>query len=534
MALFINNSGWKSIGSMFVNVSGSWRKVSRGFVNVAGSWRVFFSSGILPTIAQQVIISQSTNSTSGLITLTGRNYHWTNFSSAIYEFQVSSDATTWTTIDSGSITNPSTGSSNTKTYLVKQSDLLANNSNDFRFVVTAISSTSTENSSTSATTTIEMPRDITNLSVTSQSTSSIYLSWTASQYAGSQVVEYKQNSSSEWSLSSTQLGSTSDLIVSGLSPSTTYNFRILPWTGSSANIGYYGNYSNTATGTTTAAKTPNAVRNLTASNIQTTYLTFSWDEPLTDSNHDAATYYYYDWNTNGATPTGGYLTFNRSVTLDAGTLSAGTTYYIWVQSYNGDGAGPWTYITVTTQTGIIIPGQVTGLSHNKSYTFNGLLNTLTRSSSTVKIQSWEYTVWVDYNLSWSPATNAAYYEITSNSVNSNPGVGYYTTYSTSYTDRQFQSNRNTVTSYYWVRAISSTGHAGAWSAVTGGTSTATVTSGWSLLLIRCNTNITTAASAGSSDLSYTWTGVSASFTHSSRITGTIAGTSVTRDSAGCV
>ena len=522
---------WRPISQVWVKILTGWRSVSQGWINVAGNWRQFFPGGLTPVIAAQVTIAKSG---SGTVTLTGTNRRWTNFASGVYYFNSSTDDTNFSQMDTGSITNPSIGGTNTKTYALTQGNVLANTTNYYQFAVAVTSSTPITSTSTSTSVTVEGTRDITDLSSSSVSTTSVTLSWTASQYAGSQVVQYKQSSSGTWIDHSTQTGATTSTLILGLVGGLSYDFRVLPYTGASA-TGYYGNYSNTYTVSTTALKPPNTVRNLTTSNVQTTYLTISWDAPTVDATHDAATYYYYDYNTNGATPTGGNLTFSTSVTLSAGTLTSNTFYYLWVQAYNGDGAGPWTFTTATTQSAVIIPGQVTGLSHTKSYSLNSFENSLVRNSSTVKTQSWTYTVLVYYNLSWSAPANASYYEVTSNSVNSNPGVGYYTSYSTSYSDVQFQTDRGTVTSYYWVRAISSTGNAGPWSAVTGGTSTQTVISGnWSLLLFRCGTSISTSASQTGTAMSYQWTGVNPSFTHFSRISGTIAGSFASRDSSGCV
>ena len=535
MGLYIKTSGstWSpAITAKIKTGASTWSTVIRGFVKTAAStWSQFFPGGLTPVIAAQVTIAKSG---SGTVTLTGTNRRWTNFASGVYYFNNSTDDTNFSQMVTGSITNPSVGGTNTKTYVLTQSDVSANTTNYYQFAVAVTSSTPITATSTSTSVTVEGTRDITDLSSSSVSTTSVILSWTASQYAGSQVVQYKKSSSGSWTDHSTQTGAATSVYIVGLLGGTSYDFRILPYTGASA-TGYYGNYSNTYTVSTTALKPPNAVRNLTTSNVQTTYLTISWDAPTVDATHDAATYYYYDYNTNGATPTSGYLSFGTSVTLSAGTLSSNTFYYLWVQAYNNDGGGPWTYTTATTQSAVIIPGQVTGLSHTKSYSSYSFSTSLVRNSATVKTQSWTYTVLVYYNLSWSAPANASYYEITSNSVNSNPGVGYYTSYSTSYQDLQFQTDRGTVTSYYWVRAISSTGNAGPWSAVTGGTSTATVISGnWSLELWRCDSSAVTTASQAGTTMSRTWTGVNASFTHYATISGVIAGSYESRSSSGCV
>lgn len=537
MGLYAKTSSgtWSPAVTARVKTAAStWSSVVRGFVKTAsGTWSQFWPGGLTPVIASQVTISKSG---SGTITLTGTNFRWTNFSSGIYYFDSSTDDTSFNEMVSGAITNPSVGGSNTKTYSLTQNDVLANTTNYYRFRVAVTSSTPITATSTSTSVTVEGTRDITDLAVSSIATSSASLSWTASQYAGSQVVQYKQSSSGTWTTHSTQDGTATSVLILGLSGGTSYDFRILPYTGASA-TGYYGNYSNTATATTTALKPPNAVNNLTASNVQTTYLTISWDPPTVDSTHDAATAYYYTYNTNGATPgpADGTLTFSTSVTLSAGTLSPSTFYYLWVQAVNSDGQGPWTYTTATTQSVVIIPGQVTGLTHTKSYSLYGFSTDLTRITASQKNQTWTYTVLVNYNLSWSAPANASYYEITWNTVNSNPGVGYYTSYTTSYTDTAFQVDRGTTTNYYWVRAISSTGNAGAWSAVTGGTSTQTVISGsWSLQLWRCNNSAVTNATQTGTSMSYLWTGVNTSFTHYATISGTIAGSFASRTSSGCV
>lgn len=525
------NTPWRSASQIWVKVLSTWRSVSQGWINIAGTYRQFFPGGLTPVIAAQVTIAKSG---SGTITLTGTNRRWTNFVSGVYHFDNSVDDSNWTQINTGSITNPSVGGTNTKTYSLTQSDVAANTTNYYRFRVQVTSSTPITSSSISTSVTVEGTRDITDLSSSSVSTTSVALSWTASQYAGSQVVQYKQSSSGVWIDHSTQSGVATSVLILGLVGGTSYNFRILPYTGASA-TGYYGNYSNTYTVSTTALKPPNTVRNLTASNVQTTYLTLSWDAPTVDATHDAATAYYYDYNTNGVTPTSGYLTFNTSVTLSAGTLSSNTFYYLWVQASNSDGGGAWTFTTATTQSGVITPGQVTGLSHTKSYSLNSFETNLTRITASQKNQTWSYTVYVYYNLSWSAPADALYYEITTNDVNSNPGVGYYTTYSTSYTATEFQTDRGTTTWYYWVRAISSTGNAGAWSSVTGGTSTRTVITGnWALQLWRSNNSAVTNATQTGTSMSYLWTGVNVNFNHYAIISGTIAGSFASRTSSGSV
>jgi hypothetical protein len=530
MAGYIYAGGWKTLQKGFIYANGAWRTVQKGFVYVSGSWRQFFSSALLPTIATQVTISKSG---SVLITLTGTNYRWTNYSSGVYYFERSTNNLTWTQMDTGSITNPSSGGSNTKTYVLTQSDVTANTTNYYRFRVAVTSVTGNSGTSTSSNTTVEGPRDISNLSSSAITTTSVTLSWTASLYAGSQVVQYKASSSGTWLTSSTQSGVATSASVGSLTTGTSYDFRILPWTGSSGN-GYYGNYSNTYTVSTTVSKKPNNPTGLTASSITTNSLTFSWTAPTTDSSHNAADDYIWTYNTSGIEPTGGNLTSSTSVSITS--LSSSTTYYLWVIARNADGNSSWVYTTATTLTAIITPGVPGSLGHTKSYSYVQLDNFLTRITSTQKNQQWTYQVNVNYNITWTAATNASYYEVAASNANSNPGTAYATSISaTNYTFSSTQINQNTITWYFWVRAVSSDGTTGAWtSGSTGGASTATVVVGWTLRLWRCDSSASTAGSATNTSLSNLWTGVNASFTHYANIQGTVAGYFVNVNSVGCV
>jgi hypothetical protein len=160
MPAFINVSNtWRSIASLRVNVSGTWRTVTNGYVNVAGTWRTFFTSTLTPSIQFPVTISR--NNATFPSTLTGTNFHWTNSTSITYVFQKSSDNVNFTDIGlPATISNPSSGSSNTVTYALTLSDFPAFTS-FFRFAVTAVNSTfSTSATSTSGSVSVNRPAPI--------------------------------------------------------------------------------------------------------------------------------------------------------------------------------------------------------------------------------------------------------------------------------------------------------------------------------------------------------------------------------------
>ena len=173
MPAYINVSNvWRSVTNLYVKTasggpfSNGWRTVTDGYVKVgttggpfSNGWRRIFSSVLTPSIAFPVEISR--NNATYPSTLTGTNYNWTNSTSLTYVFQKSSDDVNFTDIGlPTTISNPSSGSSNTVTYALTLSDFPAFTSY-YRFVVTAVNSTySTSATSTSGSVSVNRPAPI--------------------------------------------------------------------------------------------------------------------------------------------------------------------------------------------------------------------------------------------------------------------------------------------------------------------------------------------------------------------------------------
>jgi hypothetical protein len=148
--IYTSSAGyWKKITSAYVSSGGVWKRITSAYVSSGGVWKRFFSSSVSPGIASTVTISTAASSYSAA--LTGTNYHWNNSTSLTYNFQSSSDATTWANMTSSpTIANPASGSSNTVTFTPIKGNFSATPMY-FRFVVTASNSTySTSTTSTSA------------------------------------------------------------------------------------------------------------------------------------------------------------------------------------------------------------------------------------------------------------------------------------------------------------------------------------------------------------------------------------------------
>ena len=214
------NGSWVSIKRIYRKVSGSWSPFRTVYRKINGFWYLVFAGKT--SISQTVTISQSTNSTTDLVTLTGTNYNWDPAPSSLtYEFRKSGVGV----IGTGSIANPNIGLTETKTFLISASSNLItpNQANNFTFAVSAVYAGPDEESVSTATT-VYGPGDIT-ISAGTITQNSIQVNWTASSNANRYKVEYKLSTATSY----TFYGGTSltSVTISGLEMNKTYNFRII-------------------------------------------------------------------------------------------------------------------------------------------------------------------------------------------------------------------------------------------------------------------------------------------------------------------
>ena len=354
----VGNNWSSSINSFYIKVSNSWQSIKSGWIKVGSIWQQFFGSA--PSIAQQVEISQSTDG-SYVTTLTGKNYYWTNFGSGQYYFQKSiNGGSTWSDIDNGVIANPSSGSYNTKTYII--TSLTPNVANLYRFLV-SVSSIGGGNStsSTSSSTTVQSPRDITNLSSTGQTTTSIDLSWgNAGGYALSYIVYYRQTGAGPGYTAYTTTSSTS-ITVSSLTAATEYAFYVVPYTGTSGQ-GYSGNDSNILYQSTSTPPLPGDFVWDTFSASGNT-ISASW------SSSNATSYYVEIYKASNGSPVSGYPKTNTSSTSDTiYNLEYSTQYKGFGYGKNAYGSGNSTFSNTITTDPDPTPGSFTYSISNSTIT----------------------------------------------------------------------------------------------------------------------------------------------------------------------
>ena len=251
------------------------------------------------------------------------------------------------------------------------------------------------------------------------------------------------------------------------------------WTANTYAVTYYGN-SNTG-GSVPDAQTKTHGVNLTLrTNVNT----------LTRTN-----YSFSGWNTNS---------------------SGNGTDYAAGATYSGNAAldlyAKWTSTAVAPSA----PAAPTVGTLSYTHDSADLATTLTRVSNTAKTQAWTYTAEVGFPLTWVKPTGATDFEIYTNSTGTAPASSTSGNVSTStgdvttYPYWTTQSNRGTITRYFWVKAKNSTGSSGWSPASTAKTSVATVVSGLALLMYRGNgtgTPSSPSSPPASTALSYAWTGL---------------------------
>jgi len=248
MANYIKiGADWKTIVNYFVHAGGSFKGLINGWINIAGVWKSFFEATLAPQ--STVIISQSTNGTTYLTTLTGTNYYWSpGPPSLTYRFQWW-NGVSWSDISTDNAINPAYGGSTSYTQLLQSTGpsvyVQPNQVNRFRFKVDGTYGAQSA-SSISSETTIQGPTSIT-LTAGSAGLTSVDLSWTASTGANRYMIYYSTNNSVFTLFGGTSLTSAT---VTGLVSATLYYFKIIPITGFSNDTGYYGSYSNTVSQST--------------------------------------------------------------------------------------------------------------------------------------------------------------------------------------------------------------------------------------------------------------------------------------------
>lgn len=421
---------WVKIKTVYRKTGGSWQSVKRVWRKSEGVWKLVFLQSLTPDIDTQVEISLLTTATQTK-TLRGKLYHWNNASAVTYQFTKSTNDISYSNISgaSGTSTNPASGLSNTTDqYTLAQADVIANTTNYYKYISKATNSTyGTEQTSASYYTFIEAPRDL-SLTGTKTSTSAT-VTWTNDTYAGRYEYQYKLTSSATWSASSyVAPGSTqTSFTISSLTNSTSYDFQVRGWTGTSNGYGYYGNWASVSV-TTNGAASPNAPTGVQAASgtISKDSFFLEWTASTTDSTHDAATSYDFGINSSAGSPPTTLITtgnpgvgqYRNKLLADTNqyelisSLSANTTYYAYVRAKNSGGSSAWGASGSITTSTLKPPNNITGLAKDTSIDSQTSLK-FTWTAPSVDSTHTDATSYVySYGTTDSAPTNSGDYETT--------------------------------------------------------------------------------------------------------------------------
>ena len=212
------------------------------------------------------------------------------------------------------------------------------------------------------------PQPITGFAASSVTANSITLKWDKSDTANSYKLEMKKNG--EWTVLTTTTGTS--YTVTGLSPSTSYEFRI-----SGINGTLVGSAS-TATSTTAEEPAPDAVTGLKASSATTSSITLTWNKVTNAASYQVDIYKNGTWTK---------LTDTTGTSYTATGLSAGMSYQFRVRAVKNGKYSESTTLTASTNAAAVPkPDAVTGFKASSATT-----NSIT--------------------LTWNKATNADSYQI---------------------------------------------------------------------------------------------------------------------------
>ncbi|MCM1566512.1 MAG: cell wall-binding repeat-containing protein [Dehalobacter sp.] len=301
-----------------------------------------------------------------------------------------------------------------------------------------------------------------NLTAKSQSISQIALSWPTVNGATSYAV-YRASSYYGSYYQIAKVSSTS-YINSGLSPNTTYYYKIKATNGTGSSA-----FSPVAS-TTTALSIPSAPANLTATPKSTSQITLSWSAVS-----GAASYSIY--RSSSASGPYSLLTTITATSYTNSGLTANTTYYYKVLATNSVGSSSYSAIASAKT----IAASVPSIPDN--------LTAVPKSSTQI-------------SLSWSSVSEADTYSI----YRANSVSGTYTLMATTTTNAYTDSSLTASTAYYYKVLAVNTAGSSAYSAVTSATTLAS-----SVPTAPANL---TAAALSSSQISLSWSAVSGDPTYS--------------------
>ncbi|MFY9615690.1 MAG: N,N-dimethylformamidase beta subunit family domain-containing protein [Candidatus Dormiibacterota bacterium] len=347
-----------------------------------------------------------TGLTAGAVSPTQINLSWTASSGATsYKIQRSPNGSTgWSQV----------GTSTAAAYM----DTGLNPSTTYYYQVLASNATGDSGPSNlaSASTPVAAPAAPTGLTATAFSASQINLGWTASGGATSYKIQRSPDGTSGW----TQVGTstTTSFSNTGLSPSTTYYYRVL----ASNATGDSG--PSTVASAATPAGAPGAPTGLTASAVSTSQVNLGWNAV------SGATSYKVQRSPNGSSGWTQVGTSTAAAYMDM-ALAASTTYYYRVLASNGSGdSGPSNTASATTPQAA--PPAPTGL-------------TATAASS------WQI------NLSWTASAGATSYKI---QRSPNGSTGWAQVGTSTATSTKDTSLSPSTTYYYRVLASNATSDSG--------------------------------------------------------------------------
>lgn len=338
------------------------------------------------------------------------------------------------------------------------------------------------------------------------SASQINLSWTNndSNATGSKI--YKSTDGVNYTWAYTMAQGVSTYSVTGLSPSTTYYFKVVAYNS-------VGNSAYSNTGNATTMPVPAAPTNPATTVPSSSQINLSWT-----NNDSSATGTKIYKSTDGVNFTWSYTVGQGVSSYSVTGLSASTTYYFKVAAYNS--AGTSAFSAAVNATTMAVPAAPSNLTANGTSSSQIALawtnNAVNPAATNIAVYkstdgvnfSWSYTLSptaTSYNVTGLSASTTYYFRI--RAYNGNGTSGYTNTSSATTSASPGPTSAPAAPSGLSATGVSSSQINLAW------TSNSTNQNGFNIQRSLDGTTFTTIATVGVGLTSYSVTGLSASTTY---------------------
>jgi len=361
-----------SLSSLTSNTTYNYRVRSRDAAgNLALSANFTFRTNTAPDTTPPAISGVSASS----VTSSGATVNWTTNEASDTQVEYgtttsygSSSPLNTSLVTTHSMALSGLAASTTYNYRVKSRDAAGNLATSANFTFTTAAPADTT------------PPAISQVAASSVTSSAATITWTTNEASNTQVEYGTTTSYGNLSPLNTSLVTNHSIVVAGLAPSTTYNYRVRS-RDAAGNLGLSGNF--TFITTAAADTTPPAISSVSVTNITVNSATITW---ITNEASDTQVDYGTTTSYGSSTPLPTPLVINHSATLSG--LAGATTFNFRVKSRDAAGnLAASTNFTFTTLTPVdATPPTISSVTASSITTSGATITWTTNEASDTQVE----------------------------------------------------------------------------------------------------------------------------------------------------